>query len=94
MVRYLKEKTDLVEVFSVQLMEKKDKLENLQSFIHRFLSFNHDTDIIKQEQTILKEIEDTLAIRLAYCEWQSPVLLDSRGNLILFQFLFSVDYKQ
>lgn len=83
MARYLKEKTDLVEVFSVQFMEKKDKLEKLQSFIHRFLSLNHDTDIIKQEQTILKEIEDTLAIRLAYCEWQNPVLLDSRGKLFL-----------
>ena len=79
MARYLKEKTDLVEVFSVQLMDKKDKLEELQRIIHRFLTFNHDTDIIKQEQAILTEIEDTLAIRVTYCEWQSPVLLDGRG---------------
>lgn len=60
-------------------MEKKDKLEDLQSVIHRYLVFNHETDIIKQEETMLKSIEDTLAIRVAYCEWKSPVLLDSTG---------------
>ena len=80
MKSYLKEKTDLEEVFSVQLMEKKDKLEKLKSVIHRFLNFTHDTYMIKQWSTLQTQVADTLAIRVAYCEWKTPVLLDGNGN--------------
>ena len=88
MKKYLKEKTDLVEVFSIQLMAKKDKLEELQSVIHKFLNFTHDTDIIKQWSTLQTQIADTLAIRVAYCEWKTPVLLDGSGSSSLTALMF------
>ena len=88
MKKYLKEKTDLVEVFSIQLMAKKDKLEELQNVIHKFLNFTHDTDIIKQWSTLQTQIADTLAIRVAYCEWKTPVLLDGSGSSSLTALMF------
>ena len=65
---------------SQNILLTKDKLEELQSVIHRFPNFTHDTDIIKQWSTLQTQITDTLAIRVAYCEWKTPVLLDDNGN--------------
>ena len=78
---YLKEVTNQVEVFDVDLMTRKEQLEEVSKSVHRLVRNGHMTEKIRQKQPMTVEVIKALDVAIGSCRQQTRHELAVNGNV-------------
>ena len=78
---YLKEVTNQVEVFDVDLMTRKEQLEEVSKSVHRLVRNGHMTEKIRQKQPMTVEVIKALDVEIGNCRQKTRHELVVNGKV-------------
>ena len=78
---YLKEVTNQVEVFDVDLMTRKEQLEEVSKSVHRLVRNGHMTEKIRQKQPMTVEVIKALDVEIGNCRQKTRHELVINGKV-------------